>query len=450
MGKHHFMGGKQGHAQQKVVPEGFNADAISSFFSGSRGLSPQVLETVKSFMGSGSNGIGRDVSAIATAKVAHEREFEDRDSALPEAAGEKPSKNDESEQSHSEEASSHESSSREEADSEFFPGSYLSTHEEDLLHHAESHDVDETEAFDWQTAADGRPSHAGGGKTQTSDGGGGKGGGKGKTKSEEEPEPAPEPAPEPEPAPVPAPEPAPEPEPQPTPAPAPEPTPAPEPEPAGDFGWLNSTTYLSGGDTPLGFNIELNFNGNWTDDQKAVAAEQSEILSDIIRGDLPDYGSIDDVKIQMNIESIDGSGGIWGQGGYISLRQDNMVAEGSMRIDSSDIGTAETKGLLDELVMHEMLHAIGFGMTWYWDGLINLDDKTFLGENAMDVYGGPVPIDGKGHLSEAVGDAMGTTRISGNEPITELTVAVLQDMGFDAFWGDPVDDEPVEDDMMLV
>ena len=114
----------------------------------------------------------------------------------------------------------------------------------------------------------------------------------------------------------------------------------------------------------------------------------------------------------------------------MELRSDSMVAEGGLLIDSADIDSVESRGLLDELLMHEMLHAIGWGTTWSYQGLES--GNTFVGENATDVYGSAVPLDGNGHLSESVGDEMGTTYISGStEPITDLTFAVLEDMGFD-------------------
>ena len=45
-----------------------------------------------------------------------------------------------------------------------------------------------------------------------------------------------------------------------------------------------------------GFNVELVFNGSWTQSQKDMAALQAEILSDIITGDLANSGDVDDVR----------------------------------------------------------------------------------------------------------------------------------------------------------
>ena len=105
-----------------------------------------------------------------------------------------------------------------------------------------------------------------------------------------------------------------------------------------------------------------------------------------------------------------------------------------------------------------MLHAIGFGTNWEQQGLVS--NNAFIGENAVDVYGAPVPIDGNGHLSEAVGNEMGTTYITNNaEPITDLTLAIFQDMGFKIYSeSDPmlaaaIPEEPedtIEDDFMFL
>ena len=319
-------------------------------------------------------------------------------------------------------------------------GFAISTTEEEMLNHdhgghshGEDHVCDENcgedcahnhdhEAEELQVEADARSSKGGPSWKNETDGGGR---GKGKKKDQAE-----EPQPEPEPEPLPEPEPEPEPEPAPLPEPEPEPEPAPTPS---NFGWIDSNTYISGGDTPNWFNVELNFNNTWTQSQKDAAAEQAEILSDLIIGDLTDAGDIDDVRIQLYNENIDGSGNVWGRGGWISLRSDGMVAEGGVRIDSNDIGTAESWGMLDELLMHEMLHAIGWGTTWSRDGLI--ENGYFIGENAMDVHGGPVKLNGNGHLDESVGNEMGTTYITNNaENITDLTLAILEDMGYETIY----------------
>ena len=170
----------------------------------------------------------------------------------------------------------------------------------------------------------------------------------------------------------------------------------------------------------------------------------------MIIGDVADYGDIDDIRIQLYTGEDDGAGGTLGFGGYIQLRGDNMVAEGGLLLDSADIDSVEAEGLLDELLMHEMLHALGWGTTWDKQGLES--GNYFTGQTASDLYGGAVPLDGNGHLSESVGAEMGTTFISnGTEPVTNLTLAVLEDMGFETVYEVPMDEEETTlDELMLM
>jgi hypothetical protein len=381
MGKYERLGTVTGRPLDNLFPAGFDGQSIAEFFSGKRGVSEDILDAIEAALDSDDEDIGN-------------LDF----------------------------------------------GGYLTTTEDHMLGHTHdgehdhAHDDEDTGVDLFAGAANGKPTHAKGNGSDSTDGGTAtKGGGKGKTKTTdpvaEEPvvdqtdntDPvAEEPVAEEPVAEVPI---------------AEEPIvqePAPAPSPA-NFGWLDSNTYLSGGDTPDGFNLLLNFDGTWTQTQKNVGAAMAEEISDFIIGDLADYNGVDDVSIRLWTADIDGANGIWGQGGWYSLRGDGTVVTGGVRLDSNDLGTAESYNLLDELFMHEMLHAIGFGTTWSRDGLVS--GSSYIGENGMDVYGGPVPYDGKGHLSESVGNEMGTTFITNNaEPITDLTLAILEDMGYQTIY----------------
>ncbi len=410
MGKHQNMYGRKAHPLDEMLPDGFDKEVVADFFANTRSMKLDVLAAKESNEG----GIGRSVSELARAKN------DDTDS--------------------------------EPASETIAFGGSLSTDEADMLAHMHDHDHDhrheDADDHDHDHMHDHGDDHVeetpenfaeargtkGGGRNKTTDTDGStdSGGGRGKGKKKDntdtgstDDQPAPEPEAEADPAPAPTPVPQPEPE---------EPAPTPVADSPDEFGWLNSSTYLSGGDTPDGFNVELVFyGGSWTSSQKDAAAAQAEILSDIIIGDLPNYGDIDDVRIQMYNENIDGANGVWGEGGWIKLRSDGMVAEGGVRVDVNDIGSAESRDMMDELFMHEMLHAIGFGTTWNRDGLIS--NGTFIGATAVDVYGSAVPLNGNGHLDESVGNEMGTTFISnGAEDITDLTLAILEDMGFETVY----------------
>ncbi len=426
MSKPNPLGGHNGNAPDRLLPLAFDENVVTGFFAQGKGLGKQVKDVLDSSAGEDATSIGSKVSAAAKALATH---YQD----------------DRSEVANADTTNSLEFGAYMSTDGDHLLG-HLGDHDHECgpdcdCGHDNTHEHSDTGHIEFGDVADARGGKSGKNTNDetTSDGGGGKGRGNNKVVEEaDEVEPAAEPTPEPTPVPEPTPD------PEPTPEPEPEPTPAPSTE----FGWLNANTYLSGGDTPDGFNVELVFNGFWTDSQKEMGAQQAEIMSDIIVGDVENYGDIDDVRIQMYSQNIDGSGNVWGQGGWIQLRSDNMVAEGGIILDSNDIGTAEDSGLLDELMMHEMMHAIGFGTTWVQNDLIS--NNTFTGENAIDVYGSPVPLDGAGHLSESVGNEMGTTYISDNaEPITDLTLAMLEDIGFDTIYEPTVEEEEPVDDFLL-
>ena len=430
--------GVPGHARSDaLLPAGFNEDFIAAFFEG-KGASKKTLNAVKEAMEGDDEKLGKLVAEVhvateVTEQAASEDPFfaETSDWVFMETTQDDML-------SHSHDGHTHDhicdencgddcamaAKSKGATDESFWGEDGLPVHAAAFGRRAAEEEQSSEEEI---LEADGKPTHAGRGKKSntddgTTDGGGGGGGrGRGKNKvveetnddTAEDPAPVPEPEPEPEPAPEPEPE--------------PDPTPAPQPAPQ-EFGWIDDSTYLSGGDTPNGFNVELVFNGDWTDTQKTAAVQQAETISDKIIGDINGSSDIDDVRIQMYSVNLDGEGGVWGRGGIVQKSTDGMALEGRVRLDSSDLGTAESWNMMDELMMHEMLHAIGWGTNW--GGLV--ENNAFVGENAMDVYGNAVPIDGQGHLAESVGDEMGTTYITnGKESFSDLTLAVLEDMGFD-------------------
>ena len=152
-------------------------------------------------------------------------------------------------------------------------------------------------------------------------------------------------------------------------------------------------------------------------------------------------GDIDDLRLNLYNEGIDGAGGVWGQAGWIQVRDDWTVAEGGVRIDSADIATAEDSGMLGDLLLHEMLHGMGFGTTWDYSGLT--DGNNFIGANATEVYGSEVPLDGSAsHWNEnLLGQEIGSERLDPNEAMNDLTIAALEDMGYETVYEDPTPEE---------
>ena len=70
------------------------------------------------------------------------------------------------------------------------------------------------------------------------------------------------------------------------------------------------------------------------------------------------------------IEPIDGPGGFWGFAGPCYIRSgNNLTVVGQMRFDSVDMPDILASGVLESLILHEMLHVVGVGTLWNPKGL---------------------------------------------------------------------------------
>ena len=102
--------------------------------------------------------------------------------------------------------------------------------------------------------------------------------------------------------------------------------------------------YISGDDNiddSIEYNIEINFKGSWTADLQAALINTSELISDLIVGDIPDVfyrgKIIDDIRIDAKLTDIDGVGGILGQAGPTAIRTDGFLpATAIMEFDVAD------------------------------------------------------------------------------------------------------------------
>lgn len=117
-------------------------------------------------------------------------------------------------------------------------------------------------------------------------------------------------------------------------------------------------------------------------------------------------GVIDDIMINVLLQRIDGPGGILGQAGACFVRlSDGLPLYGVMFFDTDDLAFLEANSLLDEVIVHEMGHVLGFsGGIWNLNipGLFqrtllenpNTVDPRFLGSHARAKYrslGGHLP-----------------------------------------------------------
>lgn len=229
------------------------------------------------------------------------------------------------------------------------------------------------------------------------------------------------------------------------------------------------TSYTSGGVASSSYNVMIDFVGTWTVQLQEAFIEASDYLSTIILADLPDTivdgVAIDDITITATLGAIDGIGGTLGSAGPRTLRNDGtyLSATGAMTFDSADAQNQLGLGNWESIVLHEMLHALGFGTLWTVMGLTSGSvaggDIRFTGANATDTYqtefpdvagadsgslfGVPVEADGGsgtagGHWDELLFDQeIMTGYVDTGSFVSDMTIAALEDMGYDTVFDNP-------------
>lgn len=161
--------------------------------------------------------------------------------------------------------------------------------------------------------------------------------------------------------------------------------------------------------------------------------------------------TINDVLIFVVLDSIDGPGTILGQAGPCFYRGQgafpDLISIGHMAFDTADLASIEAQGELNDVILHEMGHVLGFGTLWNAPHPVANPGLTqFTGSNAVAAYTGSnggiglfVPIeDGGGagtagsHWEESIfqsevmtGFITGTVR-----PFSLTTLQSMADMGY--------------------
>jgi hypothetical protein len=207
------------------------------------------------------------------------------------------------------------------------------------------------------------------------------------------------------------------------------------------------------------YKIEVRFLGGLNAAQKRAFKTAADRWSKVIVGDLPSVvvgqDVIDDLLIEAQGVAIDGPGKILGQAGPTNLRPRAagasafLPAKGIMSFDIADLAKMQAEGTLVDVITHEMGHVIGIGTIWNLKGLLasaGTANPTFKGTQAKREYGvlrgtGPlaVPVENGGgagtrdsHWRESVfkNELMSGFIAAPNNPLSRMTVASLQDMGY--------------------
>ena len=114
-----------------------------------------------------------------------------------------------------------------------------------------------------------------------------------------------------------------------------------------------------------------------------------------ISGEVPGDRVVDDLLIYVELREIDGAAGVIGGAGPCQIRVGtSLPAVGVMFFDIADLDGMEASGQLDETILHEMAHVIGFGTLWEHLGLLQDPARTdrsanthFTGAAATAAFG---------------------------------------------------------------
>ncbi len=234
------------------------------------------------------------------------------------------------------------------------------------------------------------------------------------------------------------------------------------------------------------FDIELVFLQHGSPQQDEVVRDAAEKWESVIVQDVWDLdlaqrpipagqcgegspaidNEIDDVRMFVSIDSIDGPGNILARAAPCLVRftpfigaEDipRSVAVGAMEFDEDDLPRLAAQGVLVSTVMHEMGHVLGFGTMWdIFDLLENPSvdgnpnsDTHFTGSLATDAFeraggrnyrgGAIVPVENGGtrgsadsHWRESVfeNELMTPFLSTGIEPLSAVTIEAMADLGY--------------------
>lgn len=167
-------------------------------------------------------------------------------------------------------------------------------------------------------------------------------------------------------------------------------------------------------------------------------------------GELVNGTSTDDLLLIINIEPIDGPGGVLGRAGPCGLRsQTELPFAGSMVLDFDDLTPLIGDDRLTFIISHEIAHVLGFGTIWGRLGLIQgtgTSDPRFVGPSAVAEYNalggeGSVPVENQGGPGTRDGHWRQTTfrheRMTGFsagagifQPLSRVSIASFSDKGY--------------------
>lgn len=251
----------------------------------------------------------------------------------------------------------------------------------------------------------------------------------------------------------------------------------------------STLTVTVGGKPVETFDIEVVFLDNGTPSQDNIVREAAKRWESIIARGAENYDFsissdanypadecfdgqplvadvVDDLRVWVTIDSIDGRGGAVASAGpcwarAIQFTDSDVIwleaVLGQIRLDEADAAALEARGQLLSVVVHEMAHVLGFGTLWELKGLLrnpsvpsapNADTHfagplaiaafdaaggtTYIGGGKVPVESGARPGSSDGHWRESVFDIeiMTPFLAPGSEPLSLVTIESLADLGY--------------------
>jgi len=244
-------------------------------------------------------------------------------------------------------------------------------------------------------------------------------------------------------------------------------------------------TFTATGSSLTQFRIDLVFLSTPTPAQQAAFVAAKLRWEAVITGDLTDFtipqafnttdcgainpqaiaGTVDDLRIYVELVPIDGPGQIVGAAGPCDLRKTGTLLPyvGIMQFDIADVAALEAAGALADVVLHEMGHVLGYGILWkpipgFWNlsfltGGCPSNTPQFTGAGAVAAYttlngGGSattVPVEDSGTCNGSSGDGtrdshweetifqseVMTGFISGSlRPLSATSIRSMEDLGY--------------------
>jgi hypothetical protein len=221
------------------------------------------------------------------------------------------------------------------------------------------------------------------------------------------------------------------------------------------------------------FHIDVRFIGpGMTDDQKALFTNAAARISAVIVGAIPDVSysqlsvsdacgvpglptldeTIHSLVMFASVQAIDGPGGILAASGPCVLRSGSgFPSVGAMFVDAEDLAGLDSRGILQDVITHEMLHSVGFGTIWDQKGVLvgaGTASSAFvgsqarlgcLGDGGQAICAISVPVENDGipgtadaHWRESLfGSELMTGFVNtGGMPLSAITIGSLADLGY--------------------